>query len=131
MPETLPAELSNPRPGAHFHQYQLLEQIGTGGQGVVWSALDRSKKRIVAIKLNEIPNTDQQKADDQIFEKQASRLVVLRHPYILPMDDYGLSGNVRYMVTPYIPGGSLEERLNAGALEINETLQFAARIASA
>lgn len=131
MPENFPSPLSDPRPGASFHQYQLLEQIGAGGQGVVWSALDRTKKRIVAIKLNEIPSTDQQKADDQVFERQASRLVVLRHPYILPMDDYGLSDKIRYMVTPYIPGGSLEDRLNAGALEINATLQCAAKIASA
>jgi serine/threonine protein kinase len=128
MPPISPNDL---RPGTRFRQYQLLEQIGVGGEGMVWSALDQAQDRIVAIKLNEAHHSDRQKIDDQVFERQAGKLVTLRHPYILPMYDYGVADQIRYMVTPYIPGGSLEDRLNLGPLEINETLQFAANIAAA
>ena len=131
MPETRPLLLSDLRPGTPFRQYRLLEQIGAGGQGVVWSAHDQTEGRIVAVKLNELPTSDQKKAEDQIFERQLSSLVSLRHPYILPMYDYGLSDQLRYMVTPYIPGESLEDRLNARPLTIEQTLRFAAEIASA
>lgn len=123
--------LSDLRPGSTFRQYHLLEQIGVGGQGVVWSAQDPAKDRIVAIKLNEVIETGQQKVDDQIFERQASHLVSLRHPFILPMYEYGLSEQIRYLVTPYVPGGSLEEKLRIGALEIHSALQYAAKIAAA
>ena len=50
--------------GSAFRQYTLLEQIGVGGQGVVWSALDPLEKRIYAIKFNEILETDEALGDD-------------------------------------------------------------------
>ena len=40
-------------PGSLFRRYRLLEQIGVGGQGVVWSGLDQSQNQIHAIKFNE------------------------------------------------------------------------------
>lgn len=131
MPETHLLQLSDLRPGVQFRQYRLLEQIGAGGQGLVWSAHDQGKDRIVAIKFNEIPNSDQKKAEDQIFERQVSHLVTLRHPNILPMFDYGLIDQIRYMVSLYIPGESLEERLNGQALGAAETLRYATEIAAA
>ena len=131
MPDTSSFQLSDLRPGTLFRQYRLLEQIGAGGQGVVWSAHDQSLNRIVALKLNEVPLLDKNKAEDQVFERQISRLVTLRHPCILPMHDYGLQGQLRYMVTPYIPGGSLDDRIKPGLLPAGVFLQAAAAISAA
>ncbi len=123
--------LSDLRPGLQFHQYQLLEQIGVGGQGVVWSAEDRRRNEIVAIKFNEILDSEQQQTDDQMFERQLGKLLKVQHANILPIYDYGLENQVRYMVSPYISGGSLFEKIRRGSLPLEDALRFSAEVASA
>jgi len=118
-------------PGASFRQYRLLEQIGVGGQGVVWSALDKSRKRIYAIKFNEIPDSDQAKAEDFRVEHQLERLVKLHHAHILPFHEYGLEDGLRFTVCPYIPGGTLHEKIKAGTLSFDEIFRYGTEIASA
>jgi serine/threonine protein kinase len=131
MVEALFTRTSDLKPGYHFRQYQILEQIGFGGQGVVWSALDKANRQIVAIKFNEVSDTDQQQIDDRLYERHVSRLSALRHPNILPMIDYGLSQQMRYTVSPYIPGGSLEDRLDVGGMKVDDALHIAIEIAAA
>jgi serine/threonine protein kinase len=125
--------LNDLRPGVQFGQYQLLEQIGVGGQGVVWSALDPAHRRVVAIKLNDISQTgtDQEQVDDRMLERQVEKLIHLRHPHVLPLYDYGLVGPIRYLVSPYVAGGSLRDRLNTRAVPIADTVRYAAEIAAA
>ena len=123
--------LSDLRPGFQFHQYQLLEQIGAGGQGVVWSAEDRQRNDIVAIKFNEVPDSEQEQADDEMFGRQLEKLLSVQHPNILPISDSGLENRVRYLVTPYIAGGSVFERIKRGRLPLEDAFRFSAEIASA
>ncbi len=118
-------------PGFQFHQYQLLEQIGTGGQGVVWSAEDSRRNDVVAIKFNEIQDSEQQQVDDEMFERQLGKLLKVQHEYILPIYDCGLEDQVRYLVSPYIPGGSLFERIKHEPLPLEDALRFSTEIASA
>jgi serine/threonine protein kinase len=72
MPKTSSQKLSNFRTGTQFLQYQLLEGIGAGGQGFVWSAIDQSQNRIVAIKFSEIPVPEEQTIHDATFEQQVN-----------------------------------------------------------
>jgi serine/threonine protein kinase len=123
--------LSQLRPGFQFRQYHLIEQIGLGGQGVVWSAEDRRRKCIVAIKFNEVFESEQQQADDKMFERHAEKLLSVRHAPILPGYDHGLEGQVRYQVSPYVAGGSLFERVKRGPLPLEDALRFAVEVASA
>jgi serine/threonine protein kinase len=123
--------LKAPVPNLQFHQYQFLELIGVGGQGVVWSALDQKDNRIVAIKLNEVPDSDKEQVDDMMFARQLENLLKLRHEHILPVYDYGLEEQMRYMVSPYIPGGSLFEKICSQPLPIADALRYGAEIASA
>jgi serine/threonine protein kinase len=120
--------LKDLRPKTRFLNYQLLEQIGSGGEGVVWSGMDQEHNRIVAIKLDEL---DEQKAKDRMFDKQVEKLLSLRHPHILPIYDYGLTKNIRYLVSPYIPGGSLRDCILVNELAFHNALRFAAEIAAA
>jgi serine/threonine protein kinase len=123
--------LNDLRPGFKFHQYQLLEQIGVGGQGVVWSAEDLQRNDIVAVKFNEIVDSEEQQADDEMFERQLGKLLGVQHANILPMYDSGLENQVRYLVSPYIAGGSVFERIRQGSLPLEDALRFSAEIASA
>jgi serine/threonine protein kinase len=124
--------LDDLRPGGIFQKYKLLEQIGVGGQGVVWSGLDQAEDRVVAIKLMDVALTDQAATERQTEEMQFARMLRLRHPTILPVFDFGLVGKVRYQVSPYVPGGSLETRLKENPpLDIRAILKYAAAIAAA
>jgi len=117
-------------PGYEFLQYQLLEQIGYGGQGFVWSALDKTNDRIVAIKFTKIESPDQKLESDAQFKHQAGQLMQLSHPNTLPLFDFGTFPPYRYLVSPFLSGGSLQERILSGTLSIQNTLDFSARIAS-
>lgn len=126
-----PARLYDLQPGTDFQGYILLEQIGIGGQGVVWSGLDPKQKRILAIKFNEIPETDQGQIDDQMVVRQASILVGLEHAHVLPILDIGTSGTLRYFLTPYLAGGSLQAKLSAHPIPLEEALRYIAEVCSA
>ncbi len=114
-----------------FLRYELLEQIGAGGQGVVWSALEKENSRIVAIKFIETSDRQVQAVSDKVFEQQGRLFCQLEHPNILPLYDFGSLQGLRYLVTLYIPGGTLQEKLAGGRLPAETALDFAAHIASA
>lgn len=118
-------------PGEFFRKYQLLEQIGVGGQAVVWSALDEGRHRIYAIKFNKILDSDQTKAEEIGIEQKLERLVKLQHAHILPLHEYGSEERVRFMVSPYLPGGTLATRIKMAPLSFEEVLRYGAEIASA
>jgi serine/threonine protein kinase len=114
-----------------FLHYELLEQIGAGGQGVVWSALEKENNRIVAIKFIETSNQQIQAVTDNMFDQQGHLFSQLEHPNILPLYDFGILGGLRFLVSLYVPGGSLQDQLATGRLPVETSLTFAAHIASA
>jgi len=125
------ASLNTLTPGGFFRQYQLLEQIGIGGQAVVWSAVDQSRNRIYAIKFNKILDSDQTKAEEIGIEHKLEKLAELQHPHILPIQEYGSEERVRFMVSPYVPGGTLGAKIRGAPLSFDEVLQYGAEVASA
>lgn len=131
MAETASLPLPDFRPGGLFQQYQLLEQIGTGGQGIVWSGRDLQQARVVAIKFSEVGESDQERAYNEMLSLQSAKLVGLRHPFILPLYEVGLTGRIRYFVSRYAAGGTLLQQLSAGPLEVGEVLRYASEIAAA
>lgn len=117
-------------PEGTFRQYQLLEQIGVGGQAVVWSALDQSRNRVLAIKFNKILDSDPDKAEELGLEYKLDKLVNLHHAHILPLYEYGSEEKVRFLVSPYIPGGTLATRVKS-PLSFDQVLRYGVEIASA
>lgn len=118
-------------PGGPFRQYQLLEQIGVGGQAVVWSALDPKRKRIYAIKFNKILDADESRAEELGIEQKFEKLVTLQHDHILPLQEFGSEERVRFMVSPYIPGGTLSTKIRMAPLSVDAVLRYGVEIASA
>jgi len=117
--------------GASFRQYKLLERIGVGGQGIVWSALEPDQKRIYAIKFSEIPDGDLAWAEDARSDQQLNRLIELQHPHILPFLDYGFENNLRFTIAPYIPNHTLAHKTRMTLLPFNEILRYGMEVASA
>jgi len=131
MTEIPSLKLSDFHPGYQFLQYQLLEQIGFGGQGFVWSALDTSHNRIVAIKFSEVGDPEQKQESETQFKHQGNQLLRLAHPNILPLYDFGSILPIRYLVSPYVSGGSIHDRLVLRSFSSADILDYSVKIASA
>lgn len=98
-------------------RYRLLHVLGKGGMGEVWLAEDTQLLRQVAIKvLPGVLAADSRYLED--FAREARAAAALEHPHILPVHDFGeqqIGDNevVTFLVTPYMSGGSLRERILA------------------
>ncbi|PRY29687.1 serine/threonine-protein kinase [Umezawaea tangerina] len=103
---------------AALPQYQLGEQIGSGGMGVVYSAVHRPLGRPVAIKRLPGMLAEDQKMSAR-FEHEARLLARLDHPHIVPVYDYVQNHGEHLLVMEKLDGGTVwskftEEGLTAG-----------------
>lgn len=123
------AELSR---GYRLNQMTLLERIGYGGEGVVWSAWDSQRQSIVAVKL--IPTHQGGSGVGHLwdeFERQVHLVASLEHPHILPLYEFGTTSEYFFFVMQYNGMGSLANRLLLGPLSLAKALHFSAQIVSA
>ncbi len=117
-------------PGSTLGHYRLTEQIGQGGMGVVWKAVDTTLDREVAIKvLPELMSADPERLAR--FEREAKLLASLNHPGIATIHGFHEAGGVRFLAMELVAGGDLAHRLEQGALPVDEALAIAAQVAEA
>jgi serine/threonine protein kinase len=89
--------------------------------GQVYKARDARLNRTVAIKV--LPQHISSKPDLKIrFEREAQTLASLTHPHICPVFDVGQQGDADYLVMEYLEGQTLAERLEKGALPVDEAI---------
>jgi len=107
---------SAPNPGSgpqKLGRYELLEQVGKGGMGVVYRAIDPAIGRTVAIKTMVINDGSDAGASELrtrlLRESQAGGQ--LSHPNIVAVYDVSEQGNVAYIVMEFIVGRSLDKAL--------------------
>src|SRR5947207_3003487 len=116
--------------GSTLAHYRLVEKIGEGGMGVVWKAHDEHLDREVAVKVL-APGA---LADSQIrqrFRREAHVLSRLSHPGVATVFDFDAQDGVDFLVMEFVPGGTLEERLRSGPLELAEVCRLGAAIGDA
>lgn len=99
--------------GQVLDKYELLERVGQGGMAVVYRGLDRSLKRVVAVKVLHKHLSDYQEARDR-FEREAQAVAKLRHENILEIFDYSGAQTAEalgssYIVTEFIDGQTLRQ----------------------
>ncbi len=110
-------------------RYELRSQIGKGGMGEVYLALDTELDRTVAIKI--LPAdvaSDQQRL--QRFIQEAKAASALNHPHILTVHEIGTIGDSRYIATEFIEGDTLRRRIGAG-MKLEEILEISIQVTSA
>ena len=104
----------------HFGNYDLIRRIDVGGMGEVYLARQRSAfDREVAIKIirsDLVHDTTARKR----FLREAEVNAYIQHEHILPLFEFGEEQGRLFMVTPYIAGGNLSRRLQAGPLSLAE-----------
>jgi len=116
--------------GIRFGAYEILSALGAGGMGEVYRARDTKLGRSVAIKI--LPGT--LAADPERiarFEREAKMLAALNHPHIAAVYGMEESGGRHYLVMELIEGGTLAERLQRGAMPVEEALKIAHQIVEA
>ncbi len=111
--------------------YEVLEQLGSGGMGVVYRARDARLQRDVAIKVLPDgllgPGTPGQGTHER-FLREARSASSLNHPNICTIHDVGKQDGKPYLVMELLHGETLKETLKAGALPLGQVLEFAIQI---
>jgi eukaryotic-like serine/threonine-protein kinase len=116
--------------GQRIGHYQILSLLGAGGMGEVYLAEDQRLRRKVALKL--LPARFTQEAERvRRFEQEARAASALNHPNILTIHEIGEVDGRHYLVTEFIDGQTLRQRMKSARLEIREALDVAVQIASA
>lgn len=127
------AEAATPAPalGAFWTQYELVKEIGLGGMGVVYEALDRSLERRVAVKkMRDEIRLDPQ--DRQRFVREAKMVAQLHHPNIV--DIYGIveDGPEIYLVFEFVEGLTLQDALkSSGTMDLRQARRVLKEMAAA
>ena len=117
-------------PGDKLGAYEILSQLGAGGMGKVYLARDTTLGREVAIKV--LPEAFAKDAERLArFEREARLLASLNHPNIAILHGLEQSGDVRFLVMELVPGETLAERIEQGAIPLEEALPLFIQIAEA
>jgi len=115
--------------GHRFGPYEVVALLATGGMGEVYRARDPRLGREVALKLLPREAVGDPRSLRR-FELEARAVGALNHPNILALYDVGNEGAVPWVVTELLEGQTLRARLDAGAVALEEALDWAAQIAS-
>jgi eukaryotic-like serine/threonine-protein kinase len=114
--------------GQTLTHYRIREQIGAGGMGVVFLAHDEQLERDVAIKVLP-PGTLSDEASRKRFRKEAVSLARLNHPNIATIHEFGTEDGTDFLVTEYIAGETLSDRIASGPLPSAEVIRFGLQLA--
>src|SRR5713101_3954957 len=112
--------------GHTLGHYRVIEQIGAGGMGVVYRAHDEQLERDVAVKVLPV-GTLADEASRKRFRKEALALAKLNHPNIATIFEFSSKNSTDYLVTEYISGQTLDEKLAIGALPETEVISQGVR----
>jgi serine/threonine protein kinase len=116
--------------GTKLGSYEVVAQIGAGGMGEVYQAHDTKLGRDVAIKvLPEAFAHDPERLSR--FQREAKMLASLNHPNIATIHGLEQSGGTSYLVMELVSGETLQDRVKASPLGIEEALKIAVQIAEA
>src|SRR5881398_2224182 len=108
--------------------YELLDEIGRGGQGVVFRARQKSLNRIVALKVISLGQWAS-KAHLKRFRLEAEAAAKLEHPGIVPIHEVGERDGSCYFSMKFIEGGQLDEVVKREPMSIRQGAELIANVA--
>lgn len=117
--------------GKRLGQYEILEEIGHGGMGVVYRARQASLNRDVAVKV--LP--DERLADPDAlarFRREAMVVARITHPSLVNVIDIGEAQGTHFIAMEYLPGMTLAQRLRRkGPMSYADAVRVAVQVAGA
>ena len=125
------AEVDAPHKPWFLGNYEILEQIGSGGMGVIYRARQRHSRRIVAVKRVLSYRADSHGAL-QRFRREAQAVASLDHPNILPIYEVSESEDgLPFFSMKFAEKGSLHENVASLRDEPRRCVQLMAKVARA
>jgi serine/threonine protein kinase/Tfp pilus assembly protein PilF len=116
--------------GTFLGHYKLGDPIGTGGMGEVYLAEDTRLERKVALKIMPSELVKDEKRLLR-FEQEARAVSALNHPNIITLHEIGQTEQAHFIVTEFIEGKTLRQRLSHSKMELLEVLDVAIQTANA
>jgi Tol biopolymer transport system component/tRNA A-37 threonylcarbamoyl transferase component Bud32 len=116
--------------GAKLGPYQILESLSVGTSSEVYKASDTRVQRVVKIQMLP-PHVSGNMALSQRLQLDSQAIVALKHPRISAPIEVGAEEGTSYVVTEFIEGETLAQRLANGPLELNDALRIAIAVAEA
>ncbi len=120
--------------GTQLNHYRIVSLLGEGGMGAVYRAEDTRLGREVALKV--LPEAMAQSPERLArFEREAKVLASLNHPHIAALYSFeegvpeGETGTLQFLTMELVEGEGLDERLERGAIPVDEAVRIARRIA--
>jgi serine/threonine-protein kinase len=124
------APSDDPRAVGRLGTYEVVEVIGRGGFGVVLKAIDPSLNRTVAIKVLS-PALATSGTARRRFDREARAAAAIPHENIIAIHAVEPGGTLPSIVMQYVPGRSLQQRLDQdGPLELKDLLRIGAQVAA-
>ena len=116
--------------GTEFAEYEILGELGRGGMGAVYLALQKSTKRKVALKvLLEGPFASE--SAKRRFEREVELAAQLQHPHIVTILESGIASGRYYFAMQFVEGRRLDQYVAEQRLSIRDRLALMATIAEA
>jgi serine/threonine-protein kinase len=111
--------------------YEILGELGSGGQGVVYQARQVSLGRIVALKV--LRGDPGQTGPERLagLGREAKTLAQLKHPHIVQVYEFGEYAGGPYIAMEYVEGTSLQHRLAGGPLPVRDAAELVETLALA
>jgi formylglycine-generating enzyme required for sulfatase activity/serine/threonine protein kinase/Flp pilus assembly protein TadD len=101
------------QPPQVFGRYRILKQLGQGGMGAVYLALDTQLDRQVALKVPHFAATERQEVVER-FLREARTMAKIRHPHLCPIYDAGEIDGIHYLTMAYLEGHLLSKYIKPG-----------------
>lgn len=118
------------RPPRVWGDYELLEELGRGGMGVVYRARQRSLNRDVAVKMM-IRGQSASDAERLRFQAEAEAAAALQHPQIVPVYEVGVWDERPYFTMKLVQGETLSARLARGPMSGREAAELLLKVTRA
>ncbi len=115
-------------PNTQLGPYRIVAQIGAGGMGEVYRAVDTRLGREVAVKVLARSLANDNEALRR-FEQEARAAGMLNHPNIVAVFDVGSENDLRFIVSELLEGESLRARLRQGVISPRKAADYAVQIA--
>lgn len=110
--------------------YKIVREIGKGGMGIIYKALNPADQKTVAIKV--LPPTMVDRVTVERFHREAKAMAKLRHPNMVEVFESGMEHGKHFLVMEFIEGENLKSIIKArGTLPVSECARISIQVAEA